>query len=30
VRWRKGTLPSDVITAVRDGGAPFVVHAEVS
>jgi hypothetical protein len=30
VRWRKGTLPNDVVAAVRDEGAPFVVHAEVS
>ena len=30
VRWRKGTAPGDVIAAVYDGGAPFVVHAEIS
>jgi hypothetical protein len=30
VRWRKGSVPSEVVAAVRDEGAPFVVHAEVS
>ena len=29
VRWRKGTVPTAVLDAVRDGGAPFVVRAEV-
>jgi hypothetical protein len=30
VRWRKGSVPSEVVAALRDEGAPFVVHAEVS
>jgi hypothetical protein len=30
VRWRKGSAPGELIAAVYDGGAPFVVRAEVS
>ena len=30
VRWRKGTPPEAVLTAVREQGAPFVVRAEVT
>lgn len=29
VRWRKGIAPIDVLDALRDAGAPYVVHAEV-
>jgi len=30
VRWRKGSIPSEVVAAVESECAPYIVHAEVS